>query len=70
VFLCYEDKDFDYRLWDSEKRKIVRSREVIFHEHETIANIDRSKKITQYPTGVVDVTLVSHLDVPHMRAPY
>ena len=41
------------------KRKIVRSRYVVFHEHEITADIDHSKKTTQYPTSVADVTQIS-----------
>ena len=44
VFVGYGDEEFDYILWDPEKRKIVRNRDVVFHEHETIADIDHSKK--------------------------
>jgi len=54
--IAYGDEKFDYRLWDSKKRKIARSRDVIFHEHETIADIDRSQK-TLVPHSV------SHLEV-------
>jgi len=36
-----------------------RSRDVVFHEHETIPDINRSRKTTQYSTGVADVTPIS-----------
>jgi len=32
---------------------------VVFHKHENVANIDCSRKLTQYPTYVDDVTPVS-----------
>jgi len=58
VFVGYGDDEFGYRLGDTEKRKMVRSKDVVFHEHKTIADIHRSKKTTQYSTGVTDVTPV------------
>ena len=36
IFVGYEDEKFDYKLWDLEKQKIVRSRDVVFHEHDTM----------------------------------
>ena len=36
IFIGYGDEEFDYGLWDSEKQKTVISRDVVFHEHETI----------------------------------
>ena len=38
-FIGYGDEEFGYRLWDSEKQKTVRSRDVMFHEHKTIEGI-------------------------------
>jgi len=38
---------------------MVRSKKVIFHKHETIANIHRSRKTSQYPTVVADVKPIS-----------
>ena len=32
IYLGYEDEEFDYRLWDPEKRKVIRSIDVVFHE--------------------------------------
>lgn len=34
IFVGYGDEEFGYRFYDPEKKKIVRSRDVIFHEHE------------------------------------
>ena len=36
IFIGYGDEEFDYRLWDSEKQKLVRSRDVVFHEHKPL----------------------------------
>ncbi|KAK9112867.1 hypothetical protein Scep_020386 [Stephania cephalantha] len=45
ILLGFGDAEFGYRLWDPEKKKIVRSRDVAFHEYETIADLKTSKKI-------------------------
>ena len=52
VFGGYSDEESLCRLWDPEKRKIVRSTDIVFHKHEAITDIDCSRKTTQYPTGV------------------
>ena len=36
IFIRYENEEFGYKLWDSEKQKIVRSRDVMFHEHKPL----------------------------------
>ena len=33
ILIGYGDEEFGYMLWDSEKQKIVKSRDVVFHEH-------------------------------------
>ena len=57
IFIDYGDEEFEYRLWDSEKQKIVRSRDVVFHEHETIEDMEKNvsgAKLTY--EGVADLT--------------
>ena len=36
IFIGYGDEEFGYMLWYSEKQKIVRSRNVVFHEHKSL----------------------------------
>ena len=57
IFIGYGDEEFDYKLWDSEKQKIVRSRDVVFHEHETIVDMEKNvsgAKLTY--EGITDLT--------------
>ena len=57
IFIGYGDEEFGYKLWDSEKQKILRSRDVVFHEHETIEDMEKNvsgAKLTY--EGVVDLT--------------
>ena len=42
IFIGYGDKEFNYRLWDSEKQKTIISRDVVFHEHETIEDMEKN----------------------------
>lgn len=34
IFVGYGDVEFIYRLWDPDKKKIVKSRDVVFYEYE------------------------------------
>ena len=57
IFIRYGDKEFSYRLWDSEKQKIVNSKDSVLHEHETIEDMEknvRGAKLTY--EGVADLT--------------
>ena len=58
IFIGYGDDEFGYRLWDLEKQKTVRSKDVMFHEHETIEDMEknvRGAKLTY--VGIVELTL-------------
>ena len=58
IFIGYGDEEFDYRLWDSEKQKIIKSRDVVFHGHKTIEDMEKNvkgEKLTY--EGIADLTL-------------
>ena len=44
IFLGYGHEEFGYRLWDPVDKKVIRSRDVIFFEDQTIKDFDKSKK--------------------------
>ena len=57
ILIGYGDEEFDYMLWDLEMQKTIRSRDVVFHEHETIEDMEknvRGAKLTY--EGVADLT--------------
>ena len=57
IFIEYGDEEFGYRLWDSKKQKIVRRRDVVFHEHKTIEDMEKNVsdgKLTY--EGIADLT--------------
>ena len=57
IFIGYGDEEFDYRLWDSEKQKTVRSRDVVFHEHEAIEDMEKNVRVAKLLyEGIADLT--------------
>lgn len=42
IFVGYGDEKFGYRLWNLEKQKIVKSREIVFHEHEIFKDMKKN----------------------------
>lgn len=42
--MVHQKTEFGYRLWDPKNRKIIRSRDVVFFDNQTIEDIQRSKK--------------------------
>jgi len=57
IFLGYGDEEFGYRLWDPEKRIIIRSRDIVFHEKETMSDSAIPETPKRY--GKVDLTLTT-----------
>ena len=58
IFIRYGDEEFGHRLWDSEKQNIVRSRDVVFHEHESIKDMEKNVRGAKLIyEGVADLTL-------------
>ena len=57
IFIGYGDKEFDYLLWNSEVQKTIRSKDVVFHEHETIEDMDKNVRGAKLTCeGVADLT--------------
>ena len=57
IFIGYGDEEFNYRLWDSEKQKTIISRDFVFHEHQTIENIEKNVSAAKLTyDGVTDLT--------------
>ena len=57
IFVGYGDEEFGYRLWDPKKRGIIRSRDVVFHEQETMSYSTIPETPKRY--GKVDLTLTT-----------
>ncbi|PKI76595.1 hypothetical protein CRG98_002904 [Punica granatum] len=44
IFLGYTHEEFGYRFWDPDSKKIIRSRNVVFFEDQTIENLQKLEK--------------------------
>ena len=55
IFIGYGNEEFDYKFWDSEMRKVIRSRDVVFHEDKTMG--DSNKEEQQSEKVTMDVTI-------------
>ena len=49
IFLGYGNEEYGYRLWDPVKKKIVRSRDVVFFEDQNIEDTQKPKQPREYP---------------------
>ena len=59
IFVRYGDAEFGYKLWDPKEKKMIRSRDVIFHENENLADFEKTKKPKATVGGVLDLTPTS-----------
>ena len=60
IFLGYAREEFGYRLWDPVDKKIIRSRDVIFFEDQTIEDIKKkveTKQTEEHPVNLEPVPL-------------
>ena len=48
-------KEFGYRLWDPEAKKVVRSRDVIFCEDQTIEDFGKIDNLQDYMKDLVNL---------------
>ena len=60
IFIGYGDEEFGYRLWDSKEKKVIRSRDVVFHESQTIQDIEK-------PTMSQNPDVGTHEDISRPR---
>jgi hypothetical protein len=44
IFLGYGNEEFGYRLWDTEKRRIIICRDVVFYEYQIGVDLNNDKK--------------------------
>jgi len=56
IFVGYGQDEFGYRFFDPVEKKLVRSRDVVFFEDQTIEDLDKSEKVdSQSNESLVDV---------------
>ena len=44
IFVGYGYAKFGYKLWDPEKKKMIKSRDVVFHENENLVDLEKTEK--------------------------
>lgn len=60
IFAGYGMDEFDYRFYDSVEKKLVRNRDVVFMEDQTIQDVEKIEKgVHQYSDDLIDLDLVS-----------
>ena len=61
----YEHEDFGYRLYDPVEKKLIRSRNVVFFEDQTIEDIDKGDNTKSSN----DIPTISNSDLDPIRVP-
>ena len=65
VFIGYGQDEFGYRFYDPVQKKLVRSRDVVFMEDQTIQDIEKTDKtVSQYHDDLIDLDPVPLPHVP------
>ena len=60
IFVGYGDAEFGYKLWYLEKKKkMIRSRDVVFHENENLGDLEKTEKTKDAIVGIPDLTPTS-----------
>ena len=59
IFVGYRDAEFGYKLWDLEKKKMIKSQDVIFHQNENLVNLEKTEKTKDAIVGIPDPTPTS-----------
>lgn len=64
VFLGYGLDEFGYKFYDPVEKKLVRSRDAVFVENQTIEDIDRVKEMGSRTDDSIDSEIVPPTEVP------
>ena len=60
MFLGYGQDEFGYRLYDPAKKKLIRSRDVVFVEDQTIADIEKIDELeSKHSDNLIDLSSTS-----------
>ena len=62
IYLRSPKDEFGYRLWDPINKRVIRSREVVFFEDQTIEDIKNSERPRLRTSKNIEPTLVRHED--------
>ena len=56
IFISYGHEEFGYKFWDLKTRKVIRSKDVVFYEDQTIKYYDKEDE-QQLDKVITDVTI-------------
>ena len=59
IFVGYRDAKFGYKLWDPKEKKMIKSRDVVFHENENLVDFEKTEKPKPTVEGVPNLTPTS-----------
>ena len=59
IFLGYSYDYFGYRLWDPEKQKVFKSRDVVFFEDQTFEDLKKKAPANTFAEGLADYNLIT-----------
>ena len=62
IFVRYGDAEFGYKLWDPKEKKMIKSRDVVFHENENLSDFEKTEKLKATVEGVPNLPTSSSLD--------
>ena len=64
IYLGYDKDEFSYWLWDLINKKVIRSRDIVFMEENTIADWETKKSgSSSHPTGREQLDKIDNLPV-------
>nr|CAN83183.1 hypothetical protein VITISV_042366 [Vitis vinifera] len=58
VFVAYGDAEFGFKLWDPTKKKLVRSRDVVFQEYQTLGDFDKNNQSKGISDGFIELVSI------------
>ena len=59
IFVGYGEAKFGYKLWDLKEKKMIKSRDLVFHENENLVDFEKTEKPNAIVEGVHDLTPTS-----------
>ncbi|PKI43720.1 hypothetical protein CRG98_035882 [Punica granatum] len=69
IFLGYAHEEFGYRFWDPDSKKIIRSRDVVFFEDQTIEDLQKLKKVRVGNPHEISIPVSVDIEHPVEEAP-
>ncbi|PKI65279.1 hypothetical protein CRG98_014317, partial [Punica granatum] len=63
IFLGYAHEEFGYRFWDPDSKKIIKSRDVVFFEDQTIEDLQKLEKARV--SNPHEISIPVSVDVKH-----